>query len=120
LSHLVSAERKLVVVSIDHMSKLTPARIADLRAIGNPIFDELLDVLHDQTEEYDRWISELEGPTPRELLDRITKAIDSLGTARPAIHWVINHAPRFDAHDQMHAEIALEHVVEALKVLRGT
>lgn len=58
-------------------------------------------------------------PTPKELLARIAKATEALATARPAIKWVLNHAPRFDAHDQGHARLALQHVQEALEALRG-
>jgi hypothetical protein len=45
-------------------------------------------------------------------------AIDELTTAAPAAQWVVNHAPRHDAHDQGHARLALAHIRSALSKLR--
>lgn len=48
----------------------------------------------------------------------IDDALQHLETARPALKWVRNHAPRHDAHDQSHAELALKQVLAAIEVLR--
>ena len=45
-------------------------------------------------------------------------ALLALGTAAPAAKWVIDHAPRHDAHDQEHAKLALESIRAAVSVLR--
>ena len=45
-------------------------------------------------------------------------ALEALGTAVPAAKWVVDHAPRHDAHDQEHAKLALERARVARTVLR--
>jgi len=49
----------------------------------------------------------------------IDDALRHLETARPALRWVRNHAPRHDERDQSHAELALEQVLKAIEALRG-
>ena len=45
-------------------------------------------------------------------------ALSALTTAAPAVKWVIDHAPRHDAHDQEHAKLALQHIRAAISELR--
>ena len=59
----------------EQVKKLTPGRIRELRECHNAVFDELLDVLEAQTEEYQAWITELDGPTLADLKARI-KALE--------------------------------------------
>lgn len=51
--------------------RMSAARVAELRACHNPVFDELLDFVQEMSNEYQKWICELEGPTPAELLEKI-------------------------------------------------
>lgn len=45
-------------------------------------------------------------------------ALSALTTAAPAVKWVVDHAPRHDAHDQEHAKFALQHIRAAISELR--
>ena len=45
-------------------------------------------------------------------------ALSALTTAAPAVKWVIDHAPRHDAHDQEHAKLALQHIRADISELR--
>ena len=40
--------------------RLTPGRMRELRACKNVVFDELLDALDAQTEDYDKWLHEMD------------------------------------------------------------
>ncbi len=53
------------------------------------------------------------------LQKRCQEALQHVESARPALKWVRNHAPRHDDHDQAHAQLALDHVLQAVDVLRG-
>jgi formylmethanofuran dehydrogenase subunit E len=68
------------------MSKLTAERVRELRACNNPVFDELLDFVQEMSDEYQAWITELDGPTPAELQQRITELERDLRAADAKRH----------------------------------
>jgi hypothetical protein len=57
--------------AMTEMKKLSAERYNELRAIKHPVIDELLNVLDNQSKEYEEWIQELEGPTPAELQEKL-------------------------------------------------
>jgi hypothetical protein len=69
----------------DDRPVLTIARLRELRAIADCQMEvkpaeltEVLDVLEAQTEEYQAWICELEGPTPHEMIESVEKLVATL------------------------------------------
>ncbi len=47
----------------------------------------------------------------------VEEALEYLSTARHAIKWVVNHAPRNNEHDMAHAEFALHLIAQARRSL---
>lgn len=67
---------------------------------GTPTFDPLVvvDLIKDvetMTAEYEAWISELEGPTPHELLERIAALEAQLKTAGELSQEMIGYVPEY-------------------------
>lgn len=84
--------------------KLTAARMRELRACQNPVFDELLDFVQEMSDEYQKWICELEGPTPAELLVKLDEA--KIEAAKMKDAW-LRTAADFDNYRKQPIKLAL-------------